>query len=131
MANIKAPDSVYVIKSVPHDWLFPYMAAVVHHGGAGTIGAGLRAGKPAVVCPVVGDQFFLGNIIYGLGVAPKPIPQKKLSVDNLAEAIKTAVTDKSMKKGAEALKDKVRSEDGPQNAVNFINVYLSNLESRG
>jgi len=52
------PDDIFVLDSVPHDWLFPQVAAIVHHGGAGTTGAALRAGKPQIICPVVGDQSF-------------------------------------------------------------------------
>jgi sterol 3beta-glucosyltransferase len=39
------PDTILKLTQVPHDWLFPQVAAVIHHGGAGTTGAGLRAGK--------------------------------------------------------------------------------------
>src|SRR5690606_20447509 len=72
------PESVFPIESAPHDWLFPRVAAVVHHGGAGTTAAGLRVGKPTVVCPFFGDQPFWGRRIFELGVGPEPIPQKKL-----------------------------------------------------
>lgn len=51
-------DVVFTIGAVPHDWLMPRMAAVIHHGGAGTVAAGLRAAKPTMVCPFFGDQFF-------------------------------------------------------------------------
>lgn len=56
--DVKFPDFIYPIDAVPHDWLFPRVAAVVHHGGAGTCAAGLRAGKPTVIKPFFGDQFF-------------------------------------------------------------------------
>lgn len=52
------PDFIYPLDKVPHDWLFPQVAAVVHHGGAGTTAAGLRAGIPTVIKPFFGDQFF-------------------------------------------------------------------------
>ncbi|OWY59323.1 UDP-glucose--sterol glucosyltransferase, partial [cyanobacterium TDX16] len=50
------PESVFLLEQAPHDWLFPRMATVVHHGGAGTTAAGLRAGKPSVICPFIADQ---------------------------------------------------------------------------
>ena len=62
------PDGIYLLESVPHHWLFPQVAAVVHHGGAGTTGAGLRAGRPTVVCPFVGDQFFWGRRVAALAL---------------------------------------------------------------
>lgn len=55
---IEYPDCIYPLDKVPHDWLFPQVAAVVHHGGAGTTAAGLRAGVPTIIKPFFGDQFF-------------------------------------------------------------------------
>jgi sterol 3beta-glucosyltransferase len=52
------PDTVFIVDSISHSWLFPRVAAVVHHGGAGTTAAGLRAGVPAIVIPFFGDQPF-------------------------------------------------------------------------
>ena len=78
---------VISITEVPHDWLFPRVAAVVHHGGAGTTAAALRAGIPSVVVPLVGDQFFWGTRVHALGAAPAPVPFTRLSVERLAAAI--------------------------------------------
>ena len=86
-----ADDSI-VIGDVPHDWLFPRMAAVVHHAGAGTTGAGLRAGVPAVTVPQIGDQPFWAARIAALGAGPPPIRYRQLSVPVLAAAIQDAVT---------------------------------------
>jgi len=85
---------------VPHSWLFPQVAAVVHHGGAGTTAAGLRAGKPTVICPFFGDQPFWGKRIYELKVGAKPIRQKVLIADKLASAINEVVSDELMGKRA-------------------------------
>ena len=65
--------------ALPHDWLFPKMRAVVHHGGAGTTGAGLRAGVPSIVVPFTMDQPFWASRVHALGVGPKPIPRPKLT----------------------------------------------------
>ena len=105
------PDDVFMTDAVPHDWLFPQVA-VVHHGGAGTTAAGLRAGKPSIICPFLGDQPFWGGLVQQLGVGPKPIPQKRLSADSLAEAIRAAVQDVAMQNRADALGWKSRAEDG-------------------
>ena len=85
------PDTVLMLDSAPHEWLFPRMAAVVHHGGAGTTAAGLRAGRPAVVCPFGMDQVFWAWRVHELGVGSEPIPQARLTVARLAAAI-TLVT---------------------------------------
>ncbi len=90
------PKSVLMLESAPHDWLFPRMAALVHHGGAGTTAAGLRAGVPAQVAHFFGDQAFWGQRIADLGVGPAPIARKTLTVDTLAAAIREMVTNQAM-----------------------------------
>ncbi|MCX6057033.1 MAG: glycosyltransferase [Chloroflexi bacterium] len=114
------PDSVLMIDSTPHDWLFPRVAAVVHHGGAGTTAAGLRAGVPSIVIPFLIDQPFWGKRVHELGVGPAPIPRSKLTVDRLAHAIHEAVTNKAMRQRAADLGAKIQAEDGIANAVKII-----------
>jgi sterol 3beta-glucosyltransferase len=119
------PQHVIMIDSAPHDWLFPRMAAVVHHGGAGTTAAGLRAGRPSVVCPFLGDQPFWGWAIHKAGVGPKPIPQRKLTAERLAEAVTVAVSDQGMRRCAVELGEKIRAEDGVARAVEIIGKVLA------
>ena len=114
------PDSIFKIDSAPHDWLFPQVSAVVHHGGAGTTAAGLRAGRPTVICPFIGDQGFWGNRVRTLGVGPAPLPQKKLTVENLARALRIVVSDEAMRNRAESLGEQIRGEDGLSNAIAII-----------
>ncbi len=114
------PDSIFMIDSIPHSWLFPRVAAVVHHGGAGTTAAGLRAGAPSIVIPFFGDQPFWGQRVYDLGVGPAPIPRRKLTVDRLAQAIQEAVTNTAMRLRAAELGSKIQAEDGIANAVEVI-----------
>ena len=114
------PDSVLMIDSVPHSWLFPRVQAVIHHGGAGTTAAGLSAGKPSIVVPFHGDQPFWGRLIAGLGVGPKPIPRKKLSTEQLAKAIQEVVTNQEMRERAANLGSKIRAEDGIARAIEII-----------
>jgi sterol 3beta-glucosyltransferase len=114
------PDEVFVVKSVPHDWLFPKTVAVVHHGGAGTTGVGLRAGVPSIIVAFAGDQPFWAQRVKALGVSPNPISRKRLTADRLAHAIRVAVTDKSMRERAAELGKIVRAEDGVGNAVRIF-----------
>jgi sterol 3beta-glucosyltransferase len=114
------PDSVLMIDSIPHAWLFPRAAAVVHHGGAGTTAAGLRAGVPSIVVPFNFDQPFWGQRVHKLGVGPRPIPRSRLTVDRLAQAIQEVVTNTSMRQRAAELGLKIRAEDGIANAVDLI-----------
>jgi UDP:flavonoid glycosyltransferase YjiC (YdhE family) len=121
------PDSVLMLDSVPFSWLFPRVAAVVHHGGAGTTAYGLRAGIPSVVIPFFADQPFWGQRVADLGVGPEPIPRKKLTVERLAQAIQRAVTDQTMRQRAANLGAKIQAEDGIARAV----AVVQQLETRG
>lgn len=100
------PESIFWVKSVPHDWLFPKMSGVVHHGGAGTTAAGLRAGVPTIVKPFFGDQFFWGERLEEMGIG---LCIKNLTIDDLANAIKLITTDESMKKTSRLVGEKIRA----------------------
>lgn len=105
-------DRVFVVSESPHDLLFPRMRAVVHHGGAGTTGAVLRAGVPHVVVPFLGDQAFWGARVASLGVGSEPIPRRKLSVSSLEHALRQVTSDSSHRDRAATLGALVRNEDG-------------------
>src|SRR5208283_4942931 len=83
---------VITIDYAPHDWLFPRATAVIHHGGAGTTAAALRAGKPSILVPGFFDQSFWANAVYRLGVSPAPFSPHRLSVENLTAAIHDVTT---------------------------------------
>ena len=117
------PDSIFRVDDIPHDWLFPRMGAVIHHGGAGTTAAGLRAGVPSVIVPSFGDQFFWGWRVHKLGVGPKPIPRNKLTVDNLVRAIQQVVNDDNLKMKATQIGQQIRSEKGVEVAVRMIETF--------
>lgn len=123
IGNVKS-DNIFLIDSVPHDWLFPRMAAVVHHGGASTTAASLRAGVPTVTVPFFADQPAWGQRLTDLGVSPPPIPYKELSAQALAAAIGVAVNDETMRKQANALGKSIREEDGVANAVEAFHSHL-------
>ena len=114
------PENVFQVDSLPHSWLYPRMAAVVHHGGAGTTSAGLRAGVPAIVVPFHGDQPFWGKRVQELGAGPQPIPRNRLSAERLANAIDIAVNDQRMAQNAAELGKKIRAENGVARAIEGI-----------
>jgi sterol 3beta-glucosyltransferase len=96
-----------VIEAAPHDWLFPQCSVVVHHGGAGTTAAGLRAGKPTVIVPFFGDQYFWGRTVAAMGLGPHPVPFSVFSSEKLAEAIKEASTVEIKAKAEEIAKGRI------------------------
>jgi UDP:flavonoid glycosyltransferase YjiC (YdhE family) len=117
LSNADLPNDVFKIDSAPHDWLFPRVAAVVHHGGLGTTAAGMRAGVPTLVIPFFTDQPFWGQRVAALGVGPRPIRRRRLTAERLARAIQAAVTDEGMRARAAALGRRLRAEDGVARAV--------------
>jgi sterol 3beta-glucosyltransferase len=124
------PATVFMTGGVPFSWLFPQMAAVVHHGGAGTTSIGLWAGIPSIVTPFMGDQPFWGQRVHELGVGPKPIPRRRLTADSLAEAICCAVSDTILRTRAASLGERVRAENGVARAVAVIEQYACLAASR-
>jgi sterol 3beta-glucosyltransferase len=119
------PDSILKIDQAPHEWLFPKVSAVVHHGGAGTTAAGLRAGRPTIICPFFGDQPFWGQRMVKLGVGSKPIPQRRLTADKLAAAIREVISNPDIRKAAATLGDTIRSENGVVKAVEIVEGLVS------
>lgn len=112
-----AHDRIFAAAAVPHDWLYPRVAAVAHHGGAGTTGASLRAGVPTIVVPFTMDQPFWGARVVALGVGPDPIPRRRLTAENLAAALSRAVSDGAMRARAAEMGALIRQEDGVADAV--------------
>lgn len=118
------PKDVFLLDSAPHGWLFSRMAAVVHHGGAGTTAEGLRAGVPSVIVPFIVDQLFWGKRVQELGAGLEPIHAKRLTAANLAEAIQKSSDDARIRNRADAIGRSIRSESGVGNAVEIIWQYL-------
>lgn len=118
-------DSVFVVDEVPHAWLFPRLAAVVHHGGAGTTAAGLRAGLPTVVVPFFFDQFLWAWRVHQLGAGPRWIPRKRLTAERLASAVTRAVGDAGIREKARTIGDLIQREDGVGRAVSIIEEFAA------
>lgn len=118
-------DDVLYLNAVPHDWLLPRCKIIIHHGGAGTTSAGLRAGVPNIVVPFTADQPFWGKRVHGIGAGPKPILVKRLSVANLTPAIVEAEAE-TIRKRAQAIGQEIRSEAGVAQAVALIESHVSN-----
>jgi len=118
------PDDLFKVDEVSYDWLFPRVAAAVHHGGAGTTGASLKAGTPTIIVPFFADQPFWGARVASLGAGPRPIPRARLSVERLVGAIRQATIDAEMGERARLLGKKIRAEDGVVRAVEAFHHHV-------
>lgn len=118
LGNLAEPeDFVYTLDNVPHDWLFLQCSAVVHHGGAGTTAAGLKAACPTTIVPFFGDQPFWGEQVHAKGIGPPPIPIEEFCLDKLVSAIEFML-DPKVKQRAVDLAKAMENEDGVTGAVN-------------
>ncbi|HET8989262.1 MAG TPA: nucleotide disphospho-sugar-binding domain-containing protein [Humibacillus sp.] len=123
------PD-VIGIGSAPHEVLFPRCAAIVHHGGAGTTAAAVRAGVPQVVVPHAADQPYWGRRMADLGVAADPIARKDLTPERLERALEVALSPDA-RDAAYRLGERVRSEDGAGEAARLVDAYLARKAPHG
>jgi sterol 3beta-glucosyltransferase len=119
-------NDLHYLESAPHDWLLPRCKMLIHHGGAGTTAAGLRAGIPNIVVPYMADQPFWARRVHAIGAGPQSIPVKDLSVENLRRAIVDAEKE-SLRKRAQVVGQQIRSEDGTGEAVKWIEKYSNNI----
>jgi sterol 3beta-glucosyltransferase len=115
--------SVLTVASVPHEPLFKHVSGVVHHGGSGTVGTGLRAGRPTLVVPTVFDQFFWGRRVSAVGAGPAPLPFNRLTAERLAAALRE-LGGASIRSAAQRIGERVEAEDGVGDAVAAIERML-------
>jgi sterol 3beta-glucosyltransferase len=116
----ETPTNVLVVRDIPHDWLLPRTAAVIHHGGAGTTAAGLRAGRPTLICPVLGDQGFWAERVFHLKAGPRAIPIRRLTATNLTERLDHLLTEPRYRSTADSIGEAIRSEDGTRQAIRTL-----------
>jgi sterol 3beta-glucosyltransferase len=109
-------ETVMAVENVPHTWLFPRMAAVCHHGGAGTAATGFLAGVPSAIVPFALDQFAWARRSYELGIGSKPLPFKRMTAQRLSEAILSATRPEVAEK-AMALGRKLSAEHGARDCA--------------
>ncbi|KAF9484985.1 glycosyltransferase family 1 protein [Pholiota conissans] len=131
LGGTAVPPHVFMLGNIPHDWLFDQerVAAVVHHGGAGTTAIGLAKGRPTVIVPFFGDQAFWGHMIHKAGAGPKPIHHKDLTVKKLKDALQFAVSP-AAKSAAASLAVKIREEKGVDKGVEMFYKHLPLLNMR-
>jgi vancomycin aglycone glucosyltransferase len=117
LARCPLPEGVIAAGDCDHAKLFPRMAALVHHGGAGTCAMAARAGVPQVVVSHLNEQYGWGREMQRLGIGVPPIPRSKLTAARLGAAITQATTDASLARKAKAVATRLRGTDPLENAV--------------
>jgi sterol 3beta-glucosyltransferase len=121
------PANILRIDGAPHDWLFPRVAAVVHHGGVGTTAAALRAGVPQIIVPFSADQPLWAELVHQRRVGARPIPRRRLTVTTLAAAITATLDDGALAVRAHQLAAAVQREDGVGKAVAIVRQIEKNV----
>jgi sterol 3beta-glucosyltransferase len=120
MRQLNLLPTIYSAGAIPHSWLLPRCAGIVHHGGFGTTAAGLRAGIPALIIPHIADQFFWAKIVHELGVSPQPVKRSQLTATKLAGALREVMHNDQLRKQAFSLGEQIRTENGVTEAVRWI-----------
>jgi UDP:flavonoid glycosyltransferase YjiC (YdhE family) len=118
-------DDVLAVSAVPHDVVLPHVAAVVHHGGAGTTHAAARAGVPQIVLPHLLDQFYWARRVEQLGLGPRGLPVDLVSADILAERMASALEDRSIHERARALGSMMEGRNGVAAAVHCLELLTA------
>lgn len=121
--EIALPKTILSIGKIPHDWLFPQCAAIVHHGGVGTVHQALRWGKPSIICPMFLDQPFWGEIVDASGAGILSHNFKNLSGEQLANDIIEALSPSCIN-SASLIGSRMRKEEGATRAAKLILAVL-------
>ncbi len=117
-------ETVHVVDDLPYTALFDHVAAVVHHGGAGTTALGLRHGRPTLALPALADQFFWGHRVKSLGAGPAPLPVKRLERAALARRLTALTATTHFTQRACALAGAMENEDGEAAAAAALDRYF-------
>ena len=121
LAGLEDDANIYAAGYVPHSWLFPRAACIVHHGGGGTAGAVFRSGVPSVFVPHghIFDQHYWAALAQDLNCAGPAIPYSQLTADSLTAALRATLSNESYRERARDLSVKVRAEQGTQKACSL------------
>ncbi|KAH8592080.1 hypothetical protein B0O99DRAFT_630414 [Bisporella sp. PMI_857] len=121
--NRVSDNRVFYLGDCPHEWLFQHVAAVIHHGGAGTTACGLKLARPTTIVPFFGDQPFWGEMVAAAGAGPNPVPWKELTDQVFASAFNYCLSP-TARQAAQSISEKMRHESGVRAAVESFHRHL-------
>ena len=113
-------ERIFTVDQVPHTKLFPRVAAIIHHGGAGTVSTAAWAGIPQIIIPLDGDQFFWANRISQLKIGPKPIKFSKIN-KSLVDTVLSVVSDQETKARANHFAISLKHHNGLDEILSYFN----------
>jgi UDP:flavonoid glycosyltransferase YjiC (YdhE family) len=125
----RSSNNLLYLESASHDWLLPRCKMIIHHGGAGTTSAGLRAGIPNIVVPFMADQPFWGNRVHAISAGPKPILVKNISANKLVQAIVEAESN-TIRDRIQSIGQNIRSENGVEDAIKLIETHVAEFQPK-
>lgn len=117
---------ILFVDEIPFNLIFPRLAAIVFHGGTGTMASAARAGIPMIAFPFMADQFENRNRIVKLGLGPKACDFKKLSVDILISSINVCLSSETYRQNALEISRKLKDSDGLKATMELIETGLKN-----
>ncbi|KAL2674209.1 hypothetical protein Neosp_012659 [[Neocosmospora] mangrovei] len=106
-------DDIFIVDEIPHHWLFPRVAAVVIHMGAGTFSLVLKLGKPMIMIPIAGDQPFWSHRVFQAGCSPEPISLGGITSDLVAARVQEALSPE-IGQNIKSMADKISKEEPGQ-----------------
>jgi UDP:flavonoid glycosyltransferase YjiC (YdhE family) len=110
--NREVPPNIYLTGFVQHAWLYPQASCIIHAGGCGSTGTGIRSGRPAVVVPHLGEQMVWAELLKSAGCAGDIVPSDQLTAGRLSSAIEKTLKNPDLYRTTAEMAEKVREEDG-------------------
>jgi rhamnosyltransferase subunit B len=123
------PEGVAAFEYAPYSEVLPRACAIVHQGGVGTTGQGLRAGKPTLVVPHAHDQFDNGNRVARLGCG-RVLPRPRYNAQTATDELRVLLDTPSYLEAAARVSVIVRAERGAAAAVDEIEKVLEGVGCR-
>jgi UDP:flavonoid glycosyltransferase YjiC (YdhE family) len=124
LSHLANDDRVYLIKTIPYHWIFSQVDAVIHHGGAGTAAAALRAAVPSIVVPFTGEQRFWAERLYDTGICPIPANPRTAKADDISRDLSSLHARPAYGERTREISRMIRTEDGIGNATRLIELEL-------